>query len=202
MQRLHEELERQGEAVNHHASLLRQRNGELDDALDRATRAHDELISMEPPTLARAVGGLEVLLRVSTRAASFVAGKDAEGRERGGDGGDGDGGGGGGGDGAGVGVVGDGGGVQGMAAKVWCLVRYAVPSSKRRGKAQQGEEAQEGLAADGTEDGRGGEGEPRGERGEEGEVEEREAEGGGGGGGAGGGWWSCCLGSAKRWTRR
>ncbi|CAN0340170.1 unnamed protein product, partial [Laminaria digitata] len=68
VQRLHEELERQGEAVNQHASLLRQRNGELDDALDRASRAHDELISMEPPTLARAVGGLEVLLRVSTEA--------------------------------------------------------------------------------------------------------------------------------------
>ncbi|CAN0099468.1 unnamed protein product, partial [Hapterophycus canaliculatus] len=98
VQRLSEELERQGEAVNTHASLLRKRDEQLDDALDRAARAHDELISMEPPSLSQAV---------------------------------------------------------------WCLVRYAIPSSQKRpGKAT------------GKEDG-----EDAGQEGEEEEEEEEEEEG-------------------------
>ncbi|CAM9885009.1 unnamed protein product, partial [Ascophyllum nodosum] len=49
VQRLSEELERQGQAVNHHAKVICQRESELEAALDRANRAHDELIAMEPP---------------------------------------------------------------------------------------------------------------------------------------------------------
>lgn len=118
VQRLSEELERQGEAVNRHASLLRERDEELDVALDRAARAHDELISMEPPSLSQAVGGLEILLRVSATGAAAAATATATT--------------------APADDVDDDLGSKSETAppKIWCLVRYAIPSSqKRRGTA-------------------------------------------------------------------
>ncbi|CAN0583455.1 unnamed protein product, partial [Ectocarpus sp. 12 AP-2014] len=130
VQRLSEELERQGEAVNRHASLLLEREEQLDAALDRAARAHDELISMEPPSLSQAVDGVKILLRVSTTAAAgeqwAVTGDDAPA--------------------AAVAA----GGEADAAPQVWCLVRYAIASSssgKRRGTATGREEEEEAETA-------------------------------------------------------
>lgn len=142
MQRLSEELERQGEAMNHHAALIHQREAELDDALDRANRAQDELIAMEPPTLSQAVGGLEILLRVSTEAtpatpaaaaagAASLTGDDAGENE--------------------TAISGD-----GPAPTVWCLVRYAVACKRLRSKSSTGEATvQDGGEEVETEDGAG-----------------------------------------------
>lgn len=132
VQRLSEELERQGEAVNRHASLLLEREEQLDAALDRAARAHDELISMEPPSLSQAVDGVKILLRVSTGAAaaygeqSAVTGHDAPAAGAAGDDAD-------------------------AVPKVWCLVRYAIASSssssKRRGTVTGQEQEEEADTA-------------------------------------------------------
>ena len=118
VQRLSEELERQGQAANHHAKVIRQRESELEAALDRANRAHDELIAMEPPSLSQAIGGVEILLRVSTQPAPSMAvaagtkGKSGPIEEN-------------------AGACGRGNGKEDM----WCLVRYekAPSSSKKRG---------------------------------------------------------------------
>ena len=130
VQRLSEELERQGEAVNRHAGLLRQRDEELDAALDRAARAHEELISLEPPSLSQAVGGVKILLRVSA-AAGATTGEQGEAAATDGD-------------------EADGGGVKSKATpKLWCLVRYNIASSSGKGRsmpAEQGEEKPTGSA--------------------------------------------------------
>ncbi|CAM9886323.1 unnamed protein product, partial [Ascophyllum nodosum] len=116
VQRLSEELERQGQAANHHAKVIRQRESELEAALDRANRAHDELIAMEPPSLSQAIGGVEILLRVSTQPAPSMAvaagtkGKSGPIEEN-------------------AGACGRGNGKE----DVWCLVRYEkAPSSKKK----------------------------------------------------------------------
>ena len=120
VQRLSEELERQGQAANHHAKVIRQRESELEAALDRANRAHDELIAIEPPSLSRAIGGVEILLRVSTQPVPSMAAaagteeksvpieEDAGAGDRGGQ-------------------------SENGQEDVWCLVRYEkAPSSKKK----------------------------------------------------------------------
>lgn len=128
MQRLSEELEQQGEAVNHHADLLQQREAELEAAMDRATRAHDELIAMEPPSLAQAIGSLKILLRVSTGHEALTT-SEATGVSGDDDGDDG---------------IGDDGVGKDDRPQVWCLVRYARASlSRRRRAAESKEESRE-----------------------------------------------------------
>ena len=122
VQRLSEELERQGQAANHHAKVIRQRESELEAALDRANRAHDELIAMEPPSLSQAIGGVEILLRVSTQPApsmAVAAGTEEKSGPVEED--------------AGTGARG--GQSENGQEDVWCLVRYekAPSSSKKRG---------------------------------------------------------------------
>lgn len=73
VKRLSEELEQQGAVVNRHADVLHEKDLEVQRALERASRAQQELITMEPPTLAQADDGLEVLLRVSSTDAAAVA---------------------------------------------------------------------------------------------------------------------------------
>lgn len=99
MQRLSEELERQGEAVNHHANLVRQRDAELKEALQRVDRANEELVAMEPPTLTQACSSLEVLLRVSTAERALPASEAGD----------------------------DGQGIRksDVPSRTWCLVRYS-----------------------------------------------------------------------------
>ena len=122
VQRLSEELECQGQAVIHHAKVIRQRESELEAALDRANRAHDELIAMEPPSLSRAIGGVEILLRVSTQPApsmAVAAGTEEKSGPVEED----------------AGAGGRGSQSENRQEDVWCLVRYekAPSSSKKRG---------------------------------------------------------------------
>lgn len=154
MKRLSEELEQQGEAVNHHADLLHQKDLELQRAHERASRAQEELISMEPPTLAQAENGIEVLLRVSTadvNAEAAPAGGREEKEESE--------------DVGGEGASGRGGDDHGSLetqkpgpTRVWCLVKYQRKSKlrPRPGAAQCGSGPKDG---DGSVSSDGGEGE-------------------------------------------
>ena len=147
VQRLSEELERQGQAVNHHAKVICQRESELEAALDRANRAHDELIAMEPPSLSRAIGGVEILLRVSTQPApsmAVAAGTEEKSVPIEEDAGAGD----------------RGGQSENGQEDVWCLVRYekAPSSSKKRGEISKETDVstlsvEEGKAESGRESG-------------------------------------------------
>lgn len=161
VQRLSEELEHQGEAVNHHAALIRERESDLEAALDRANRAHEELIAMEPPSLAQAVGSLEILLRVSTESAFSKEGGDVivqEGGENGDDG---------------VDVISD----RESQNRVWCLVRYLKKrSSAKSGASSRGHETSIG-SVDKKEDDEAGKDRNVGEG-----YDEKEMNRGGGGG--------------------
>lgn len=130
VKRLSEELEQQGEAVNHHADALHQRDAELQAALERASRAQQELIAMEPPTLAQANQGLEVLLRVSTNSTQWASARegisDTEKRNA------------------------DESVVSAVAPRVWCLVKYSKKKVKRRSRS--GTDSFNVRSADGNED--------------------------------------------------
>lgn len=123
MKRLSEELERQGEAVNFHADLVRQRDGELQEALERVNRANEELVFMEPPSLSKAGADLEVILRVSTADAVSAKGRADdtadESRE------------------------------SATTARVWCLVRYSRVSRRRRQRGDEKISAATELRSDG-----------------------------------------------------
>lgn len=105
MQRLSEELEQQGEAVNFHADLVRQKDVDVQAVLKHLKQAHQELVVMEPPKLSEAISGIEVLLRVSTGEASTKGG-DSENTD----------------------------GVHGttLSPKTWCFVRYSRVSRGQR----------------------------------------------------------------------
>lgn len=170
MQRLSEELERQGEVVNHHAALIRERESDLEAALDRANRAHEELIALEPPSLAQAVGSLEILLRVSTESVLPKEGGDvtveAEGKR--GDGG--------------MDVIGD----RESQNSVWCLVRYLKKrSSSKGGVSSRGYEASIGSVDKGEDDeaGKGRNADESAPEGEGDDDKEKNREDGGGEGG-------------------
>lgn len=175
VQRLSEELERQGEAVNHHAALIRERESDLEAALDRANRAHEELIAMEPPSLAQAVGSLEILLRVSTESVLPKEGGDvtveAEGKEvgerKGGD--------------DGLDVNGD----RESQNNVWCLVRYLKKkrSSSKGGTSSSRDETSAG-SVDKDEDDEAGKGRNADENAFEGEGHDNREDGGQEGGNA------------------